>query len=239
MNTKKRIKNLYNIAPEYPRIPHLSRAISNMTHDDIEMESNTIFPMTAWVQEKLDGANMGVSWISGPIIRNRNNILKKGYIKKETPSKIQFRSAWNWIHEHGEDIRKISKSLMTPVTIYGEWLFATHSIYYDRLPDLFMAYDIYLPEDDKFLSPEYFKKEISNTNIKFIDTTKIIINDINDIVTLSEMKSKYRNGIAEGIVIKQEDSNPMYLKSSFKVVNKFFIRRENFNEELLKNKILA
>jgi hypothetical protein len=210
-----------------------------MTHDDIEMESNTIFPMTAWVQEKLDGANMGVSWISGPIIRNRNNILKKGYIKKETPSKIQFRSAWNWIHEHGEDIRKISKSLMTPVTIYGEWLFATHSIYYDRLPDLFMAYDIYLPEDDKFLSPEYFKKEISNTNIKFIDTTKIIINDINDIVTLSEMKSKYRNGIAEGIVIKQEDSNPMYLKSSFKVVNKFFIRRENFNEELLKNKILA
>lgn len=238
MNTKKRIQNLYNLAPEYPRIPHLSKAISNMTHDDIELESSNIFPLTAWIQEKVDGANMGVSWTSGPVIRNRNNILKKGYIKKETPSKVQFRSAWNWIHAHGEDIRNISKSLMTPVTIYGEWLFAKHSIYYDKLPELFLAYDIYLPEDDKFLSPEYFEKEISKTKIKYIKPIKTTLNNIDDVTRLSEMKSQYRNGVVEGIVIKTCDNDVMYQKSSFKVVNKLFVRRDDFNEELIKNKTI-
>lgn len=83
MNTKKRIQNLYNLAPEYPRIPHFSKSISNMTHDDIEINSKISFPITAYMQEKVDGANMGVSWTSGPVIRNRNNILKRGYIKKD------------------------------------------------------------------------------------------------------------------------------------------------------------
>ena len=61
MNTKTRIKNLYNLAPEYPRIPHLDKKISNMTHDDIQLEGKIQFPITGWVQEKLDGANTGVS----------------------------------------------------------------------------------------------------------------------------------------------------------------------------------
>lgn len=69
MNTKRRFKNLKNIAPDYPRIPHLSKSISNMTHDDIELDHNITFPFTAWVQEKVDGANMGISWTSGPVLR--------------------------------------------------------------------------------------------------------------------------------------------------------------------------
>lgn len=237
MNTKKRIQNLYNLAPEYPRIPHFSKSISNMTHDDIEINSKISFPITAYMQEKVDGANMGVSWTSGPVIRNRNNILKKGYIKKETPAKIQFRSAWNWIHAHGEDIRKISKSLMTPVTIYGEWMFAKHSIYYDRLPDLFLAYDIFLPEDNIWISPDLFEKEISRTNINFIKPAMKTFADISEIVSESEKMSTYRNGIREGIVIKLSDGKKV--TQSFKVVNKMFDRREDFNENLIKNKVIS
>jgi hypothetical protein len=236
MNTKKRLKNLRNLAPDYPRIPHLDKKISNMTHDDIELETKISFPLTGWVQEKIDGANMGVSWTSGPVLRNRNHILKKGYIDKDTPAKIQFRSAWNWIHEHGEDIRKLSKSLMTPVTVYGEWMWAKHSLAYDRLPDWFVAYDIYLPEEDKFLASDYFESEISKTNIKFIKAEKITFNDISEIVNKSEMKSVYRNGVTEGIVIKMTEGK--YVTESFKVVNRLFERREDFNEELIKNKLL-
>lgn len=236
MNTKKRIKNLYNLAPEYPRIPHLDKHISNMTHDDIQLESKLQFPFTGWVQEKLDGANMGVSWTSGPIIRNRNNILKKGYIKKETPAKIQFRSSWNWLHAHNIDIQKISKSLMTPITIYGEWLYAKHSIFYDKLPDLFIAYDIYIPEDDEWLSPDKFESEISGTNISYIKPIKTTFNDISEVVKMSELPSQYRNGIREGIVIKLSDGKKV--TNSFKIVNKFFDRREDFNIELIKNKVI-
>ena len=120
MNTKKRLKNLRNIAPDYQRIPHFNKSISNMTHDDIELFAPVSFPLDCYVQEKVDGANMGVSWTSGPILRNRNNILKKGYIEKETPAKLQFRSAWNWLNDHQKEIRQISNECMSPITIYGE-----------------------------------------------------------------------------------------------------------------------
>lgn len=235
MNTKTRIKNLRTLAPDYPRIPHLDKAISNMTHDDILTESDFEFPLEAWVQEKVDGANMGVSWTSGPVIRNRNNILKKGYIEKGTPAKLQFRPAWNWIHENGKDIRKISKELMTPVTIYGEWMLAKHSLEYDKLPDWFLAYDIYLPEERKFLSPEAFENVMSETKINYIKSEKVTFSDINDVVKWSEKSSEYRKGIREGIVIKTSSGG--YLEDSFKVVNRYFVRREDFNSELIKNKI--
>ena len=235
MNTKLRIKNLRTLAPDYPRIPHLDKAISNMTHDDILTESEFDFPLEAWVQEKVDGANMGVSWTSGPVLRNRNNILKKGYIEKGTPAKLQFRPAWNWIHENGKDIRNISKELMTPVTIYGEWMLAKHSLEYDKLPDWFLAYDIYLPEERKFLSPEAFENIMSETKINFIKSEKVTFNDISDVVKWSEKPSEYRKGIREGIVIKTSSNG--YLDDSFKVVNRYFVRREDFNNELIKNKI--
>lgn len=236
MNTKKRIKNLRNISPDYPRIPHLDKEISNMTHDDIQLESNIEFPLTGWVQEKVDGDNMGVSWTSGPVLRNRNNILKKGYIKKETPAKLQFRPAWNWIHDHGKDIRQISEKCMSPVTIYGEWMYAKHSLEYNKLPDLFMAYDIYSVEDDKFLAPDLVDELLSKTTIKYIKPRLVTFNNINEIIEYSERVSEYRDGVREGIVIKI--SNGRFVEKSFKVVNRHFVRREDFNEELVKNKIL-
>ena len=126
---------------------------------------------------------------------------------------------------------------MTPVTVYGEWCYAKHSIYYDKLPDLFVAYDIYIPEDDEWLSPDKFESEMLQTNIHFIKPELKTFNNMSEIVAESEKPSKYRNGIREGIVIKLSDDRKV--TGSFKIVNKFFERREDFNEELIKNKIVS
>lgn len=225
-----------NIAPDYWRIPHFNKDISNMTHDDIELESPIDFPLECYVQEKVDGANMGISWSDGPILRNRSHILKKGYIKRDTPSKLQFRPAWNWLHQHEDDIKLISELCYSPVTIYGEWLYAKHSIYYDKLPDLFLAYDIWSVEDREFLSPEIVSELLDKTNIKYIKSDKVTLNSINDVIKLSESSSQYRDGIVEGIVIKT--SSGRFIDKCFKVVNKHFERREDFNQNLLKNKTI-
>lgn len=236
MNTKQRLKNLRNIAPDYQRIPHFNRQISQMTHDDIELESPVEFPLECWIQEKVDGANMGISWTSGPVLRNRNHILKKGYIEKDTPAKLQFRPAWNWLHQHNSDIQKVAKLLDTPVTIYGEWLYAKHSIIYDRLPDLFLAYDIWSVEDGEFFSPEVVEEILSQTQISYIKPNKVTLTSINDVIKFSEMKSNFRNGLSEGIVVKTSEGR--FLKDTWKVVNKYFERREDFNQELIKNKTI-
>ena len=235
MNTKQRLKNLRNIAPDFHRIPHFNRQISQMTHDDIELESPVEFPLECYIQEKVDGANMGVSWTSGPVLRNRNHILKKGYIEKDTPAKLQFRPAWNWLNDHRRDINLISEMWGCPVTIYGEWMNFKHSIYYDSLPDLFLAYDIWSIEDRKFLSPDIVQNLLSKTNIHYIESKKIKIESIDEIINLSEMKSSYYDGISEGIVIKRAESK--FLEETYKVVNKYFNRRDGFNEdEPIKNK---
>lgn len=235
MNTKQRLKNLRNISPDYQRIPHFNRQISQMTHDDIELELPVEFPLECWIQEKVDGANMGVSWTSGPVLRNRNHILKKGYIEKDTPAKLQFRPAWNWLHAHNSDIQKVSKLLETPVTIYGEWLFAKHSILYDKLPDLFLAYDIWSVEDSQFFSPQIVQEVLSQTGIQFIKPQKVTLTSISDVIKFSEMKSQFRNGLAEGIVVKTSEGR--FLKDTWKVVNKHFERRDDFNKELIRNKL--
>jgi atypical dual specificity phosphatase len=125
---------------------------------------------------------------------------------------------------------------MTPITVYGEWLYAKHSIYYDKLPDLFIAYDIYIPEDDEWLAPDKFESEMSQTNINFIKPELKIFNNISDVVRESEKPSEYRNGIREGIVIKLSDERKVV--SSFKIVNKYFDRREDFNQELIRNSLI-
>jgi atypical dual specificity phosphatase len=225
------------IAPDYHRIPHFNKEISNMTHDDLELELNIDFPIDCWVQEKIDGANLGLSFIDDmPILRNKEHILKKGYSKIKTPAKKQFTSAWNWLHAHKEDIQLVSELWQSSITIYGEWLNYSHSIYYDKLPDLFIAYDIWSVEDNNYLAPNIVEDLLSKTSINYIKPYKTILNNIQEVIELSEKESNYRNGIREGIVIKH--ANGRFCDKMYKVVNKYFTRRENFNEEIIKNTVI-
>jgi hypothetical protein len=55
-------------------------------------------------------------------------------------------------------------------------------------------------------------------------------NDISEIKEFSEKRSEYKNGIVEGIVLKNDEFVA-------KIVNKRFIRRKDFNKNGKKNKI--
>lgn len=227
-------RNKREISPEYPRIPHFNKEISQMTHDDIFIEEDIRFPLECYVQEKIDGSCVGASWYDGAaVLRNRSHILKKGYSKIRTPSKEQFKSAWNWVNDHRKDIQSISKILMSDVTIYGDYMFAYHSVKYNKLPDWFIAYDIWVVEDNKFLAPNRVEDLLSKTNISYIKPVKTTLNDVSDVIKMSELPSDYTDGVREGIVIKTVDGD--FMKDSYKVVNKFFVRRDDFNDELIKN----
>ena len=123
---------------------------------------------------------------------------------------------------------------LTKESVWGSWYSNTDK---NQLPDLFIAYDIYLSEYDEWLSPDKFELEISQTNIKFIKPELKTFNNVSEIVVESEKPSKYRNDVREGIVIKLSDGRKV--TESFKIVNKMFERREDFNEELIKNKIIS
>lgn len=228
------MKNLKRISPDYPRIAHLDSRISKMTHDDIVIETDIKYPFTCYESEKLDGANLGISWVDGSaVVRNKNFILKKGYSKIRTPAKSQFKSTWNFVNEHKNDIIKISNILDSDITIYGEWLKLEHSVKYNSLPSPFMAYDIWVVEDDKFLSPKKVEELLKLTNIPFIKHNLVTFNSLDEIVKLSEKKSDYSDTYREGIVLKTVKGN--FIENYYKIVNKFFNRREDFNSMEIKN----
>jgi hypothetical protein len=99
------------------------------------------------VAEKLDGANSGVSF-------DRNGTLRlqsRGHFLDGGPREQQFAlfKAWASAHE-----RALWELLGDRYVVYGEWLYAKHTIFYDALTHYFQEFDILDTESGEFLSTE-------------------------------------------------------------------------------------
>lgn len=131
------------VLPAFPRTPHLPYK-PNAGDGDIVATSAELLAIEdlLWtVEEKIDGASVGMAlWEDEPLIRNRDHILRKGYVK-ETAAKKQFASIWGWFYNHKKAFEHINK--LGPYSVYGEWCVAQHGIAYTKLPDWFIAYDLY------------------------------------------------------------------------------------------------
>lgn len=96
------------------------------------------------VEEKLDGANLGISLgLDGNLrFQNRGNWLSG----KLTG---QWGTLRGWVARFESAIRDV---LPANHIFFGEWCYAQHSIGYGRLPDLFSLFDVYDSVSDRFWS---------------------------------------------------------------------------------------
>lgn len=93
---------------------------------------------TIWtfvVEEKVDGANIAFSLgENGDILaQNRSHYVDEG-------SHAQFRRLRPYIKENEKDIRLVLGG--GRFILYGEWLYAKHSISYTALPSFFISFDL-------------------------------------------------------------------------------------------------
>lgn len=122
----------------YPHTPHLAWLGSTQPRGDKVFDRETaakLLTNEVIVEEKLDGANLGISLGAGGVLlfQNRGQYL-------EEPFAGQFTRLNGWAAQH----RQVLSELLQPETIlFGEWLAARHSIAYDQLPDWFAAFDVY------------------------------------------------------------------------------------------------
>jgi atypical dual specificity phosphatase len=113
------------------------------------------------MEEKVDGANLGLSMDKDTLqfkVQNRSH-----YINSKTHR--QFGSLDSWLSEHSEGLYKILGSEPGRHVLFGEWVYATHSIAYTRLPDYFLAFDVYDLKVEKFLSWRERNKRLKGTGI--------------------------------------------------------------------------
>lgn len=97
------------------------------------------------VEEKLDGSNTGLSFDGkgGLRLQSRGHVLAGG------PRERQYALLKAWSEVHRGWLRE---TLGTRYVLYGEWLYALHSVFYDALPHYFFEFDILDLERGLFLS---------------------------------------------------------------------------------------
>lgn len=122
---------------KYPRTPHLegSRlqpgddARGQLTHAELAGQH-------AVIEEKLDGANVGVSFTTAGelLLQSRGHYLAGGGRER------QFAMLWQWARAHEG---ALLDRLEDRYVMYGEWLYAKHSVAYDALPHWFCEFDVF------------------------------------------------------------------------------------------------
>ncbi len=128
---------------KYPRTPHLSG--SALQRGD----SPETLPFSEWkgrhlvVEEKLDGANCGVSFAPDGALQ----LQSRGHYLTGGGRERHFAMLKTQAHVH--DLRDV---LGTRYVLYGEWLYAKHTVFYDLLPHYLHEFDVLDLETDRFLS---------------------------------------------------------------------------------------
>lgn len=148
---------------KYPRTPHL--AGSSLQRGDDGSDRVTISQLRALhpdaeliTEEKLDGANCGLSFGEdlSLLIQSRGHVLTGG------AREAQFGPLKAWAASLESELVEI---LEDRYVMYGEWLFARHTLFYDRLPHLFFEFDLYDRREDRFLSTPARRDLLSGSRI--------------------------------------------------------------------------
>lgn len=151
------------------------------------------------VEEKVDGANLGISITADYQIQFQN---RSHYVNSATAT--QFKGLDKWVTQHPG----IWQVLTSPdIILFGEWLFARHSINYTTLPDYFLAFDIYIPSTGKFLSRAKRDELLEGSGIESVPVLAEGQFTKEEILGFLERPSSFYEGKVEGAYIRIEDED--------------------------------
>lgn len=133
---------------KYPRTPHIEGSRLQSGDDDLECVSFAeLRGKRIVVEEKLDGANAGVSFSAGGGLR----LQSRGHFLDGGPRERQFALFKTWAVAHQQTFWEL---LRDRYVLYGEWMYAKHTIFYDALPHYFIEFDLLDTATGDFLSTD-------------------------------------------------------------------------------------
>ncbi len=187
----------------FPHTPHLAWLGEGSPRGDkvlLPQEVTALLAGDVVVEEKLDGANMGLSLApdGGLRVQNRGQYLVEPYAG-------QFARLPAWLAQHNESLRSVLKPNLI---LFGEWCAARHSLAYAALPDWFLLFDVYDRTADRFWSTPRRNELASSAGL--VTVPKVFYGKVT-VITLKKLitdtASHYRTGVLEGVVIRRESIN--------------------------------
>jgi len=201
---------------KFPSTPHLATMPGVDIRDDKVLtvsEREEFLAHEVTVEEKVDGANLGLSFDAHGNIRAQN---RGAYL--HLPGSGQWKKLGEWLALHTD---ALFEHLSDRYILFGEWCYAQHSIFYDRLPDWFLAFDIYDREAGRFLTTarrDRLLDEMHISKVPRIARGRFTYPAIQELLS----QSKLTNQPAEGIYLRIDHGD--WLEQRTKLVRPAFIQ---------------
>lgn len=130
---------------KYPRTPHLEGSRLQPGDEDLsQIPFSDIAGRHIVVEEKIDGANSAVSFDRNGtlLLQSRGHYLTGGWRERH------YNLFKQWANVHRDALCGV---LASRYIMYGEWMYAKHTVYYDALPHYFLEFDVLDRETGRFL----------------------------------------------------------------------------------------
>jgi ATP-dependent RNA circularization protein (DNA/RNA ligase family) len=202
----------------FPHTPHLAWLGDGTPRDDKVLaagEVDTFLAHPVVLEEKVDGANLGFSVGSDGEMRAQN---RGQYLHRPFTGQFARLNGWMAIHEKAV-VEALGESLM----LFGEWVAATHSLEYPRLPDYFLVFDVYDKNVRRFWSTarrDALAARLGLCRVHPLGTGSYRLNALRQL--LATTPSSYRDGGCEGVYFRHEDKD--WLISRAKLVHPDFVQ---------------
>ncbi|EMD32663.1 hypothetical protein CERSUDRAFT_126750 [Gelatoporia subvermispora B] len=152
------------------------------------------------------------------VVQNRSHYVSPA-------SHAQFKKLGAWLERHREELCEVlnrDPHFAQRYVLFGEWLVATHSIPYSRLPDFFLAFDMYDRSTQTWAGRRALEGILAGTSIvpvPVIYEGKMPLDT--ELCNMTQRPSQYYDGPLEGIYVKIEEGNRVIARG--KVVRGDFI----------------
>ena len=144
---------------KYPRTPHLfgSKGTDDDKHLGRKESEAFVADESLIVEEKLDGTNVGIHFNS----RGRMVLQCRGHeITEGMHPQYDLFKQWTSVK------RLVLEAMLgSRFILYGEWLYAKHSLHYRNLPHYFFEFDVYDKDTEQFLDLDARLQLLEGTGI--------------------------------------------------------------------------
>lgn len=185
----------------FPHTPHIAWLAAGEPRDDkvlTDAEAESLLAGVVVLEEKVDGANLGLSVGPDGEIRaqNRGQYLLAPYAG-------QFERLGQWLSLQQDGLFDV---LGEDLILFGEWCAARHSLDYQALPGWFVGFDVYDRRHQRFWSTprrDALLARLGLPVIRRLDEGHFTLEQLKHLVMTGS--SQYRSGAMEGVVIRKED----------------------------------
>ncbi len=130
---------------KYPRTPHLEGSRLQPGDEDLsQIPFSSLAGKHLVIEEKCDGANSAISFGADGelLLQSRGHYLTGGYRERH------YNLMKKWAASHRDVLYAL---LGKRYILYGEWMYAKHTVFYDALPHYFLEFDMLDRETGRFL----------------------------------------------------------------------------------------